>query len=168
MAKKNDAPIRFDLIGGDLAKMLDIKRRLIEAGIERGDPQYARRILDDLRNFVGFVREELEAQFREGNVEDMTPEKAQQAIYGCQIFEDSLRADYPESQLIDRADTVLPRASFRRQLQEIPLGVTPFRLRRCYRPPRTGHGQVCCAKKAGRGALTPRPRPVPHRYFWVH
>jgi hypothetical protein len=26
----------------------------------------------------------------------MTPEKAQQAIYGCKIFEDSLRADYPE------------------------------------------------------------------------
>jgi hypothetical protein len=59
MAKRNDAPIPFDAIGGDLAKALDIKRRLIEAGIRRGEPEYARRILDDDRNFVRFVREEL-------------------------------------------------------------------------------------------------------------
>jgi hypothetical protein len=96
MAKEGNASARFDAIGEDLAKMLDIKRRLIESGIRGGNPEYARRILDDIRNFVRSVREELETQLRDRSLEDMTPNEAQQAIYGCQIFEESLRSDYPE------------------------------------------------------------------------
>jgi len=52
MAKKPNAPVSFDAIGKDLAKVLEIKRRLIESGIRRSNPKYARGILDDVRNFV--------------------------------------------------------------------------------------------------------------------
>jgi len=91
-AKRKEKPIRLDLIGRDLAKLLDAKRRMID-----NDPDFARATLDDLRNFVRSVREELETDLRRGTLEEnMTPEKAQQAIYNCQIFEDSLQADSPE------------------------------------------------------------------------
>jgi hypothetical protein len=92
MAKKrNNASIPFDAIGEDLAKVLDIKRRLVETGIQCGDPEYARGILDEVRNFVRCVREELETQLHHRSLEDMTPKQAQQAICGCRIFEESLR-----------------------------------------------------------------------------
>jgi hypothetical protein len=54
----------FDAIGEDLAKVLDIKRWLIESGIRRGDPEYARGILDDIPRFVRSVRDlSLEGRF---------------------------------------------------------------------------------------------------------
>jgi len=96
MAKKRKATVPFDAKGEALAKVLDVKRRLIEIAIQRGDPQYARRILDDARNFVRCVREGLEMGLRDRSLEDISPEMAQEAIYGCQIFEESLRADYSE------------------------------------------------------------------------
>jgi hypothetical protein len=94
--KRNNTSVAFDAIGEDIAKVLDIKRRLIETGIRSGNPEYARAILDDVRNFVRAVREELEAQLHDRSLEDMTPNQAQQAIYGCRIFEESLRAHYPD------------------------------------------------------------------------
>jgi hypothetical protein len=97
MAKKrNNASVPFDAIGEDLAKVLNIKRRLVETGMRCGNPEYAREIIDDVRNFVQSVREELETQLHDRSLEDMTPEQAQQAICGCRIFEESLRADYPD------------------------------------------------------------------------
>ena len=94
--KRNNAPVSFGAIGEDLAKVLNIKRRLIETGIRCGKPEYARGILDEVRNFVRSVREELETQLHDRSLEDMTPKQAQQAIHGCRIFEESLRAHHPD------------------------------------------------------------------------
>lgn len=96
MAKKKKKPIPYDAIGADLAKMLDVKRRLIDSCRKSGDEEYARRVIDDIGRFLRCLREDLEEQLREDRLENMSPENAQAAIYGIQIFEDSLRADYPE------------------------------------------------------------------------
>jgi hypothetical protein len=96
MAKEGSAPVPFDAISEDLAKVRDIKRRLIESGARRGNPEYARWILYDVRNFVRSVREELETQMRDRSLKNMTPKEAQRAIYGCQVVEASLWADYSE------------------------------------------------------------------------
>jgi hypothetical protein len=97
MAKKRRTrPIKYDKIGADLAKMLAVKRRLIETCTESGDEEYARRVIEDIGRFLQELRKDLEEQLREGRLEDMSPENAQAAIYGIQIFEGSLRADYPE------------------------------------------------------------------------
>jgi hypothetical protein len=86
--KRKKTPIPFDALGADLAKMLAVKRKLIE-----NDPESARRILEDVGNFLRCLREDLEILLREGRLKDMSPENAQAAIYGIQIFEDSLRTD---------------------------------------------------------------------------
>jgi hypothetical protein len=93
---ENAAILPFDAIGKDLAKLMDIKRRLIELGIRSGNSEHARDLLDEVRAFVRCVREGLETQLRDRSLKDMTPEQAQQAIYGCKIFEESLQATYPE------------------------------------------------------------------------
>jgi len=96
LARKRNAPISFDAIGDTLAKLMDVKRRLIEAGIESGDLGPARELLESVRDFLGCLREDLAEQLRDGSLEDMTPEQAQQAIYGVLILEGSLQAEYPE------------------------------------------------------------------------
>jgi hypothetical protein len=80
-------------IGADLAKMLAAKKKLIENGIKTGDPESARRVLDDVGTFFRCLQEGPEIQLREGRLKDMSPENAQAAIYAIQIFEDSLRSD---------------------------------------------------------------------------
>jgi hypothetical protein len=93
---ENAATLPFDAIGKDLAKLMEIKRRLIELGIRSGNSEHARDLLDEVRAFVRCVREGLETQLRDRSLKDMTSEQAQQAIYGCKIFEESLQATYPE------------------------------------------------------------------------
>jgi hypothetical protein len=93
MARKNDRPIDFDAIGADLAKMVDVKRRIIEAGTRRGNPDSARRLLEEIRTHIRSVRQGLEMMLHDGEFEDMTAENAQQAIYACRIFEDSFREE---------------------------------------------------------------------------
>ena len=41
--------------------------------------------------------EGLETGLRDGSLEDMTPEQAQEAIYAIRIFQGTLQGDYPES-----------------------------------------------------------------------
>jgi hypothetical protein len=58
-------------------------------------PEVRRAALGEYRQF----RRKLETQLHDRRLDDMTPEQAQQAqqaIYGCRIFEQSLRAHYPE------------------------------------------------------------------------
>jgi hypothetical protein len=69
------------------------QRRLIEASIQCGDPAYARRVVAKLRTRVRWVREGLEIGLREGDLGDLTPDIAQQAIDGCQILESTLQMD---------------------------------------------------------------------------
>jgi hypothetical protein len=94
--KENAATLPFDVIGKDLGKLMDIKRRLIELGIRSGKSEHARDLLDEVRAFVRCVREGLETRLHDRILRDMTSEQAQQAIYGCQIFEESLQATYLE------------------------------------------------------------------------
>jgi hypothetical protein len=96
MPRQRSARKPFDTVGEDFAKIIDIKRRLIEAGVQRGDLAPAREILESLRHFLRCLREDLSAHLREGSIKDMTPEQAQQAIYAIQLLEGSLQADYPE------------------------------------------------------------------------
>jgi hypothetical protein len=93
MARKRNPP---DAIGDTLAKVMDVKRRLIEAGIQRGDLGPARELFEGVRDFLRCLREDLAEQLCDGSLEDMTPEQAQQAIYNVQILEGSLQADFPE------------------------------------------------------------------------
>jgi hypothetical protein len=93
MARKRKAP---ETIGEILARLMDVKRQLLEAAIASGDLEHARDLIDGVRIFVRYVREDLEIQLRDGTLEEMTPEQAQQAIYGAQILEGSLQSDYPE------------------------------------------------------------------------
>jgi len=88
--------IDFELIGKDLAKILDVRRRLIEGGFHRGDSDYARRALEDIRTYIRLVRQGLETQLGDGDLDGLTPENARQAIYSCQIFEDRLQVDHSE------------------------------------------------------------------------
>lgn len=46
--KKTAVTIPFDAIGETLAKLMDVKRRLIKASIRSGNPDYARAILSRL------------------------------------------------------------------------------------------------------------------------
>ncbi len=86
-------PIECESIGKDLAKMMDLKRRLIEIGNRCEDPQFVVGMLEEFRNYVRSIRQGLETLLRERTLVDMTPEQAQQAIYACQILEDSLQAE---------------------------------------------------------------------------
>jgi hypothetical protein len=76
MARKRNSP---ETIGEILARLMDVKRRMIEAGIASGDLEPARNVIDGGRIFVRYLREDLENQLRNGTLEDMTPEQAQQA-----------------------------------------------------------------------------------------
>jgi hypothetical protein len=91
--RKRHKPIDFVKVGQTLAKLQDVKRRLIEASAHCGDPGFARWILEDARTYVRMIREGLEIGLREGDLQDLTPQNAQQAIYGCRILEDSIQAD---------------------------------------------------------------------------
>jgi hypothetical protein len=82
-----------ETIGEILARLMDVKRQMIEAGIASGDLESARNLIDGVRIFVRYVREDLENQLRDGRLKDMSPEQAQQAIYGAQLLEGSLKAD---------------------------------------------------------------------------
>jgi hypothetical protein len=82
--------------GEILARLMDVKRQMIEAGIASGDLGPARETIEGVRIFVRYLREDLENQLRNGTLKDMTPEQARQAIYGVKILEDSLQADHPE------------------------------------------------------------------------
>lgn len=66
--KKPAVTIPFDAIGANLAKLMDVKRRLIEASIRSGNSDYARDILDEVRDYVRCVREGLEAEYRDGSL----------------------------------------------------------------------------------------------------
>jgi hypothetical protein len=46
--------------------------------------------------FCGYLREDLEVQLRDGSLEDITPEQAQQTIYGIKNLEGGLLADFRE------------------------------------------------------------------------
>jgi hypothetical protein len=92
MARKRNSP---ETIGEILARLMDVKRRMIEAGIASGDLGPAREVIDGVRIFVRYLREDLEKQLRDGTL-DMTPEQAQQAIYNTQLLEGSLLSDFPE------------------------------------------------------------------------
>jgi hypothetical protein len=95
--KKANATVPFDAIGEALAELMDIKRWLFESGIRSGNSKHARDLLDEVRDCVRCVREGLQMQLRDRSLKDMTPEQAQQAIYGCQILEDSLRGSLPRT-----------------------------------------------------------------------
>ena len=92
MARKRNAP---ETTGEILARLMDVKRRMIEAGIASGDLGPAREVIDGVRIFVRYLREELENQLRDGTLKDMTPEQAREAIHNTLILEGSL-TDYPE------------------------------------------------------------------------
>jgi hypothetical protein len=66
-----------------------------------GKPDVSRPRGKNLPPMVGLFRsillEELETGLRDGNLEDMTPEQAQQAIYGIRIFQGTLQENFPES-----------------------------------------------------------------------
>jgi hypothetical protein len=97
-AKKNkNKPIDLDLVGQDLARMLDLKHRLIAAGVRCRETDFALTAIESIRTYIRIVRQDLEVQLRDGKLDSMTPENARQAIYACTIFEDSLRVDCPES-----------------------------------------------------------------------
>ena len=50
-----------------------------------------------LRESCQYLREDLEKQLRTGKLKKhMSAEKAQQAIYGLQLLEDSLRVEQPK------------------------------------------------------------------------
>jgi hypothetical protein len=91
--KQRKRPIDFDQVGQSLAKLIDVKQQLIEASIACGDRPYARRFVAKIRTRVRLIREGLETGLREGDLGDLTPELAQQAIYGCQILESTLQID---------------------------------------------------------------------------
>jgi hypothetical protein len=95
MAKGNqkDLPIDFEALGRTLAKLSQVQRRFIEESQRCGDEAFARRKIEEVRSFTRMVREGLEAQLRDGELENLTPAAAQQAIYGCQIVEAMLQAD---------------------------------------------------------------------------
>ena len=93
MAKKRNAP---ETIGEILARLMDVKRQMLEAGIASGDPGPARELIEGVRIVVRYLREDLEKQLRDGTLTDMTLAQAQQAIYGAQILEGSLLTDFPE------------------------------------------------------------------------
>ena len=76
MARKRNAP---ETIGEILARLTDVKRQMIEAGIASGDLGPAREVIEGVRIFVRYLREDLENQLRNGTLEDMTPEQAQEA-----------------------------------------------------------------------------------------
>lgn len=91
--KKRRRPIDFDEVGKTVAKLLDVKRRLIRASLQWGDEAFAHRTLEQVRSHVQIIREGLEIGLREGDLEGLTPEMAQQAIYGCHLLEASLQPD---------------------------------------------------------------------------
>jgi hypothetical protein len=91
--KKNRKPIDLDQVGRSLAKIIDAKRRLMEASISCDDPAYARRFVAKLRTRVRMIRQGLEIALREGELGNFTYDIAQQAIYGCQILESTLQID---------------------------------------------------------------------------
>ena len=93
MARKRNSP---ESIGAILARLMDVKRQMIEAGIASGDLGAAREVIDGVRIVVRYLREDLENQLRNGTLEDMTPEQAQEAIYNTQLLEASLLMDFPE------------------------------------------------------------------------
>jgi hypothetical protein len=98
MAKKKPKPIDFELVGQDLARMLELKNRIIAAGVQCRETDYALTAIESIRTFIRVVRQDLWVQLRDGKLDgSMTPANAKQAIYACIMFEDSLRVDYPNS-----------------------------------------------------------------------
>jgi len=93
MARKRNS---LETIGEILARLMDAKRQMIEAGIASGDMESARNAIEGVRIFVRYLREDLEKQLRDGTLEDMTPEQAREAIYNTQLLEGSLKAGFPE------------------------------------------------------------------------
>ena len=93
MTRKRSSP---ETIGEILARLMDVKRQTIEAGIASGDLGSAREVIDGVRIFVRYLREDLENQLRNGTLKDMTPEQAQEAIYNTKILGGSLLSDFPE------------------------------------------------------------------------
>jgi hypothetical protein len=94
--KRQETPIDLNVIGASLAKLLDVKRRLLQVAFRTDDLMFACAIILDVCNVLRVAREDLEQQLRDHELKHMSPEKAQQAIYGLRLFEDSLRADYSE------------------------------------------------------------------------
>ena len=91
--KKTSTPIDLDAVGKTIAELLAIKGRLIGASAQAGDQDFACQTLEDARTYVRMIREGLEIELRDGGLQDLTPEAAQQAIHGCQMLEESLQAD---------------------------------------------------------------------------
>jgi hypothetical protein len=91
--KEKDSPIDFEALGKTLAKLSDVKRRFMEASERCDDEAFARSKIEEVRTFTRMVREGLEAQLHDGELENLTPAAAQQAIYGCQILEAILQGD---------------------------------------------------------------------------
>jgi hypothetical protein len=92
MRRKRNSP---ETNGEILARLMEIKRQMIEAGIASGDLGPAREAIDGVRIFVRCLREDLENQLRDGTLKNMTPEQAREAIYNTKILEGSL-TDLPE------------------------------------------------------------------------
>jgi hypothetical protein len=104
MARKRSS---LETIGESLAKVMDVKRGRIEAGIASGDLGAAREAIEGVRILLQYVRETMATQLRDGNLEDMTTEQAQQAIYNIQILEGSLLTDFPRWAIDDRAGQLI-------------------------------------------------------------
>ena len=99
--------------------MLALKHRLIAAGVQCRESDYALTTIERIRTFIRIVRQDLEVQLRDGKLDgSMTPENARQAIYACTIFEDSLRVEYPEL-LAMLGGSLYPREQPARQRNDV-------------------------------------------------
>jgi hypothetical protein len=60
---------------------------MIKIGDCYGERKEVHRVLEDIRSYVRSIRETLEEQLRKDCLEEMSPEVAQGAMYGCGILE---------------------------------------------------------------------------------
>lgn len=87
----------LDRIAADLARMIELKQRILDEGQRIGELSVALGPVDDLRYYTQMVRAVMEESLREGTLTDMPREEAQTAINFIRMFEDSLQVEDPSS-----------------------------------------------------------------------
>jgi len=117
--KKAVVTIPFDAIGENLARLMDVKRRLIETSIRSGNSDYARDILDEVRDYVRCVREGLEAEYRDGSLKDMTPARHSRQYMAIRFLRTAYRRSIQNS--VTESACRLVRPNYLRSIINTPL-----------------------------------------------
>ena len=105
--KKRRRPIDFDEVGKTVAKLLEVKRRLILSCMQSGDDAFARLTLERAHDYIQTIWEGLEIELCEGGVLEVSPRRRLSRRFMAAISSKRVLSSMP-SALSDLVDAGRP------------------------------------------------------------